>query len=303
MEIINNIFFYNITFQSFLEKNPEIPICQREYIDERINYFYDKIKDKEPNDIYLGIINCAFYDNHLFILDGQHRYYAYKKYYNEKNNKSQYQCDELKISYIVKTCNSKKELTDFFKDLNDHYNLEDIILDNFDIADILKKHIKNKYKTHISNSEKPIYPNINIDKLIKLIIERNKNPIGIIDYFEKLNQDIYEIIKNDDKYSGRNHKQGLYLAYLFQSEKESKNRTKLPASVRNKLWTNFFNDNKNGICQVCKTNINDTNFHAGHIISVKNGGTDKINNLIPICSCCNLSMGTMNLLEYKNKYF
>jgi 5-methylcytosine-specific restriction endonuclease McrA len=59
----------------------------------------------------------------------------------------------------------------------------------------------------------------------------------------------------------------------------------------------------NGLCFVCSCSVNIENFHTGHIISVKNGGTDNINNLRVVCSLCNLSMGTKNLDEFKNKYF
>ena len=46
-----------------------------------------------------------------------------------------------------------------------------------------------------------------------------------------------------------------------------------------------------------------TNFEAGHIISHAKGGEDNIDNLLPICSLCNKSMGTENLIDYKLKYY
>jgi hypothetical protein len=42
--------------------------------------------------------------------------------------------------------------------------------------------------------------------------------------------------------------------------------------------------------------MNQKNFHCAHIISRADGGTDKIDNLLPICARCNLSMGKENLL-------
>jgi 5-methylcytosine-specific restriction endonuclease McrA len=53
---------------------------------------------------------------------------------------------------------------------------------------------------------------------------------------------------------------------------------------------------------VCDLEITVTTFHAGHIQSIKNGGSNNINNLEPICINCNLSMGSQNLYEYKNDY-
>jgi len=35
-----------------------------------------------------------------------------------------------------------------------------------------------------------------------------------------------------------------------------------------------------------------TTFHTGHIVAVADGGSNHIDNLEPICSSCNYSMGT-----------
>ena len=57
-------------------------------------------------------------------------------------------------------------------------------------------------------------------------------------------------------------------------------------------------------CLCCKhQSIRQIEFHCGHIISEKNGGTTTINNLIPICAQCNTSMRTQNFNDFKNKYF
>ena len=44
-------------------------------------------------------------------------------------------------------------------------------------------------------------------------------------------------------------------------------------------------------------------FHAGHIISEKNGGLINIDNIIPICSQCNTSMNSENMDLYITKYY
>ena len=51
--------------------------------------------------------------------------------------------------------------------------------------------------------------------------------------------------------------------------------------------------------------MNDKNlysFECGHVVSEKNGGKPTIDNLRPICSFCNKSVGTMNMEEFKKKY-
>lgn len=301
LKTTDNVYFYKELFSKFLTKKPEIPLCQRNYIEERIIQFYNQLISKKNNNNelpYIGIIHCALYkqDNipKIFIVDGQHRFYAYKKLYEE--------CGiDFNIQYIVKICLMKEDVSKFFKALNDNYNLHEIILDNFDKADIIKNHINLNYKKHISNSEKPNYPNINLDQITKYIIDKFNNSINIIDDFEKLNKDIYEIIKDNDKYNKT--KQGLYIGYLFIKTESEIKKKKIPVTVRHKLWNKYFEETTIGNCTVCETKIDNTNFHAGHIISSKNGGSDNITNLSPICSCCNLSMGIQDLNEFKKKYF
>jgi len=300
LETIDHCYFYKELFSKFLLRKPEIPLCQRSYIEERIEQFYNQLTSKSKDDElpYIGIIHCALYKqdnkNKMFIVDGQHRFYAYKKLY-------EYTKKDFYIQFVVKLCSVKEDVSKFFKALNDNYNLHEIILDDFDKAEIIKNHIKSNYSKHISNSENPHYPNINLDQVTKYTLDRFDKCTNIIDNFEKLNKDIYETIKNNDKFNKT--KQGLYIGYLFiKTENESK-RKKIPSTVRHKLWTLHFDETTSGKCTVCSNKIDNANFHAGHILSVKNGGTDNIKNLSPVCACCNLSMGTQNLDDFKSKYF
>ena len=57
-------------------------------------------------------------------------------------------------------------------------------------------------------------------------------------------------------------------------------------------------------CLCCNHNeISQQEFNCGHIISIKDGGLDILENLLPICSSCNGSMGSTNLVDFKNTYF
>lgn len=46
----------------------------------------------------------------------------------------------------------------------------------------------------------------------------------------------------------------------------------------------------------------ESDFHAGHIISDKDKGKVELENLRPLCSKCNLSMGSENMFEFISKY-
>lgn len=49
----------------------------------------------------------------------------------------------------------------------------------------------------------------------------------------------------------------------------------------------------------CGENVNVFDFECGHVVAKSKGGEDKVDNLRPICSTCNKSMGVMNMEEYK----
>jgi hypothetical protein len=85
---------------------------------------------------------------------------------------------------------------------------------------------------------------------------------------------------------------------------EKPKRKAIPKTVREKLWKHTFGDNTfNGSCYCCKTVVDAFHWEAGHINSVHNGGSDKLDNLRVICVSCNRSMGTCNMDEFKGKYF
>lgn len=313
ISISKNTFFYFDFFSKFLEKEPRIPLCNRDYIRERVNYFYDKIieyrnqnilnnKIKETTIPYFNIIHIASLDNELYICDGQHRFYAYKKYYDNYHT-------DFQISYVVKICENKDELKQYFRDLNNIFILHEIILNDndIDILERVKIYMKNNYEKHISKSAIPRFPNVNIDQLVKYLLNTfpNNNYEKLIDKLELLNENMKDhlLLNNKPLYDLAISKQGFFIGYLFIKTESENKRKNIPKTVRDFLWNNHFGESLEGYCYVCKNRITYHTFHAGHIISVKNGGSDNITNLEVICSSCNLSMGSKNLNEFKNKYF
>jgi len=304
----------NIVIKKFSEfiynDKPLIPMCQREYIEERVNYFYNKIinyviSDKY-NDIYpvpfFNMIYCCNFDNSIYILDGQHRFYAYKKYFNDSKR-------NFNILINIKNCYTQEEVKNYFRELNNNYVLHDLILNETDLdkSNEIKLYMKIKYGKHLSNSEVPRYPNINLDQFCHYLLKTfPKVPVkNMLDKMEELNNSISNQLQetNNDLYQIAKKKQGFYLGYIFMKSENEVKRKKIPATVRHKLWRIYFQEYMNGKCYVCNCDVNIENYHAGHIISVKNGGVNNIDNLKVVCSLCNLSMNTQNLEEFKTKYF
>jgi hypothetical protein len=80
-------------------------------------------------------------------------------------------------------------------------------------------------------------------------------------------------------------------------------RSSIPSTVKDRRWRIDCGNTIDSNCQVCNIDISYTNCHVAHVISVKNGGNNNINNLRITCMSCNLSMSTMNLNEFKELYF
>jgi len=68
----------------------------------------------------------------------------------------------------------------------------------------------------------------------------------------------------------------------------------IPKAVREQTWLVYVGPKFKSKCLVtwCTNEINVFDFHTGHNIPEKEGGTLDISNLRPICARCNLSMGS-----------
>ena len=85
---------------------------------------------------------------------------------------------------------------------------------------------------------------------------------------------------------------------------KAKPRQKLPAAVRRIVWSTYIGSEvSSGKCFCCNfETITVSNFECGHIISHKDGGDTTIQNLRPICSFCNRSIGKRNMEEFMCQY-
>uniref|UniRef100_A0A6C0HH52 DM2 domain-containing protein n=1 Tax=viral metagenome TaxID=1070528 RepID=A0A6C0HH52_9ZZZZ len=91
---------------------------------------------------------------------------------------------------------------------------------------------------------------------------------------------------------------------VLDVDSQTQRRRPLPTSVRDCVWNHYIGEDINKHrCLCCKkVVINNRQFQVGHVISVRDGGTDEINNLRPICAPCNHSMGTKNMIEFVKTY-
>ena len=73
--------------------------------------------------------------------------------------------------------------------------------------------------------------------------------------------------------------------------------------LRLNIWNRYFNTKTEDICFCCEIGrINISNFDIGHIVPLSKGGTDEIENLIPICHHCYPNLGNYTIEEYKKLF-
>ena len=88
--------------------------------------------------------------------------------------------------------------------------------------------------------------------------------------------------------------------------RENKNKEcskQIPKTIKSIVWNKYIGKEKGiGECYVCKGELDSKHFEAGHIIARANGGENSVENLRPICSLCNKSIGSKNIDEFKRSY-
>jgi len=112
-----------------------------------------------------------------------------------------------------------------------------------------------------------------------------------------------QIYENDSKYDSEDYENdSKYDSEDYEEEKVniSNKRTKISKRIQTIVWENTFGKEYKGLCPCCEKNTIDVNTrHISHKKAIANGGSDNIENLIPLCSSCNLSMGTKDYHLFK----
>ena len=81
-----------------------------------------------------------------------------------------------------------------------------------------------------------------------------------------------------------------------------KKRKCVPRNIRTQLWDKYF-QTTSAKCPICSADFNINSMHSGHIVSVMNGGSDTLTNLLPICAGCNGAMGSENMNSFVKRYY
>jgi len=84
-----------------------------------------------------------------------------------------------------------------------------------------------------------------------------------------------------------------------------KRKQSIPKALREQVWLVHMGKVFESKCKVtwCENRINAFDFQCGHNIPESKGGKTTIQNLIPICGRCNLSMGDQYSIDEWNRKF
>lgn len=299
-------------------------LIDKNKVDEIVE-FQSKYYEKHNHFNFVGTIIIIKYNSKLYLIDGQHRYTAYKILYNK-----------------YKTCSIIVELI-IIKDLEEMGNIYSMINKNTplpEFSSFIKKqqcediasYFYDKY--NIWTNKKPSRPRLNKNDFaqsLESFIDDNtipciKNKESIIAYIENINN-FYSKVKVDEICDGKKitanmlskcKSENFYLGLFSYNSTDSvykwfndrlhinkKNRSKVSNTLRSACWNKYVGkNNANALCICCKSHeIHINEFHAGHIVSVANGGKTNINNLLPICVKCNQSMGTILMDDFIKRDF
>lgn len=105
------------------------------------------------------------------------------------------------------------------------------------------------------------------------------------------------------KYIPKQHNNNLSHVKNINNIKKINKKT-IPSAVKRLVWNRYIGENiGKSKCYCCRsTDITQLSFHCGHVIAENNGGKTNVDNLRPICQNCNLSMRTINMHDFIDKY-
>lgn len=203
----------------------------------------------------------------------------------------------------------------------------------------VKNFIKKTYSKYISTADHPRVPNINLDQLGRELKNRNiidklnittvdeltalitdlniwyrsrplinfeewglKDSIKLTDCMQKGEIPFYLGLYNNFEWLERiilHKRENIPYEEMIHYFSGSFKRVKINPKFRMEIWSKRNGEVITGNCYVCQSPLTYNSFECGHIIPKCFNGPDTLENLEPICSQCNRSIGTMNLYDYK----
>lgn len=336
---VNNKYIGVIPSGILLSYNIQMPNIQRIRDDVKVSeiVLYQSARLKSTGHCnFLGVINVHYCkeNRELYIVDGQHRYEAVRQIAQTINIPV---CVEL---VIVDTL---VELKENYNMLNKNTPLPEFpeTIDK-SIPEKVAVYFRERYPTAWSTGARSRRPNINfthfqealgvltehleitssteLQRVVEDFNRRMKSwDVGQYPDFNTLTDNIVIKCEETGMYLGLYvHKSDDYCydwvkeilriekgVIVKKTKSAEKKKTPIPKKIKVDSWNVHVGNGRSEVyCICCRSNKIDTfNFHAGHVMSEANGGRVTVDNIRPICSACNLSMGSRNMDEFMKTHY
>lgn len=331
-EKLTNIPLSNIHFT--------LPDIQRLLIDDHVKTIYNsecKYYQKHKKYLILGNITIVLNkeNNKEYLIDGQHRIYAYYLLQND------YPDRQILLTLDKFTCNNNNTLDYLYKLINNTKinPISQLEIDEYKIINDFQKIFNINFKDYLRSSKNPHKPYMNLEGIIETLTKNIKSIIALhhistgeelYDIIMKLNKYYHNVAINDPDIFGqwkiKNYEKslqiinsntmknklylGMYDNYIwihilssfiqeewdYVQHKNVTSNDKITKALKNSVWDSKSLESN---CFCCNSIIHYDNFICGHIISIINGGTNELSNLKPICYTCDKNMGNENMMLYK----
>jgi hypothetical protein len=319
-----------LTFKEIIKIQKELkrPEFQTDLNNDKINELVKSYLRYPHIFLAKNLVTIANIDKEYFLFDGQHRCAMAEILYKEHKKNDKFivsiqnitTADECHILYKELNMDSTK---------NEKYVMLNILEKKRQLE--FKKLLEEKYMNCYTKNQSSKIEIYAVEEFINLLRENNffvthesctlNEMFEIIDekhnqFFNELNY--LENEKNETMFYKSEikriqlknimfFKKNNYIKYLCNGEKPKhnykNNRDNYTKEQRNKVWENEFKTSKTGNCYFCSKIMKKTNLWImAHVKSLKNGGSNDLKNIRPLCADCNINMGSKNWNEYEKIY-
>ena len=288
-------------FQRYVEKNKVNDIiCYQLEFYKTYQYF---------NFAVGGPLNLHHFNGEYYLVDGQHRFSAIERLYFEHSHTPEFQV-------LIVDVSSEKQLRENYDMINKNTPLPDFS----DFTEIDKKvpekvagMFQDLFATIWSKNSRARKPHMFFnyfqESLAYICQEAKITDAGnlfkiVSDYNKILSKwEPNSFKKCSDKQYLKCKATRMYLG-LMDYEHQEPYGYLWAKKIKNDAWDRCFGaEQGTATCPCCQSTVIDAKNHdAGHIISEKNGGMVTVDNIVPICRGCNLSMGTINMPDYMKRH-
>jgi hypothetical protein len=312
------VYEFNVAEIKKLAPQFKTPVCQTEINEERVEGIAASYL-KHPHFFEhktTWVVAVVVSSQEVFLMDGQHRL------------KFVMECPVLppltKIRVVAYNIRSEQEMRDLFKDLNhDSFKNKayvDMGIDDQRVRDEVKTLIEEKYqqwfpKTRKKNTRLQTVTAF-VDSLPSDLFQKFKTSHFLLQHLIAQNNAFLTKLGTVELYAEEKDivlKGQIVFPLIYCNFSEflqtgevyyegPRHRKAISSKTRTAVWTKEFGQLVQAPCPVClKSTLykeKPHGFECGHLTSHKNGGTETLENLRPICAHCNQLMATQNWQDF-----